>query len=156
MNDDSQRPRTRAQRWGWGIVIAVSAFMVLGGVGLYFLSASPTVFEQDTGVPMAEVRQTYPTVVDQVVREGQNISILLAGFGLLALAVAVEGFRHGSPWAWNAAWVLVAWLVVGGLQALLIGGRPYIGGAYLALAVLTVAGQLLARGGSTDGRGIGR
>src|SRR3972149_8749152 len=137
MNDDSQRPRTRAQRWGWGIVIAVSALRVLGGAGLYFLSASPTVFEQDTGVPMAEVRQTYPTVVEQVVREGQNISILLAGFGLLALAVAVEGFRHGSPWAWNAAWILVAWLVGGGFQAFLMGGALYFGGASLASAVFS-------------------
>ncbi|MBI4329482.1 MAG: hypothetical protein HY685_06425 [Chloroflexi bacterium] len=148
MSDASRR--TRTQKWGWGILISVSAILVLNGVGLYFLSASPTTFEQDTGVPMAEVRQAYPTVADQVVREGQNVSILLTSLGLLALAVAVEGFRHGSRWAWNSTWVLVAWLVVGGTQMLLINGRLDLGGFYLAFAAVALLGQLLAR------RGLGR
>ncbi|MBI2917495.1 MAG: hypothetical protein HYY01_05820 [Chloroflexi bacterium] len=142
--------RTRTQKWGWGILIVVSAVLVLNGVGLYFLSASPTTFEQDTGVPIAEVRQAYPTVADQVVREGQNISILSAAFGVLTLLVALEGFRHGSRWAWNATWVLVGWLVVGGLQALVVGGRLDIGGFFLAFAAVALVGQLLAR------RGLGR
>lgn len=141
--------QTRTQRWGWGILIALSALLALNGVGLYFMSASPAIFKQDTGVPMAEVRQAYPTVADQVVREGQNISLLLAGFGVMALVVALEGFRHASRWAWNATWVLVAWLVVGGLQALVIGGRLDIGGFYLAFAGVALVGQLLARQGRT-------
>ncbi|MBI2873359.1 MAG: hypothetical protein HYY00_09265 [Chloroflexi bacterium] len=143
MNDASRR--TRTQKWGWGILIAVSALLVLGGVGMYFLGDSPATFEQDTGVPMAEVRQAYPTVADQVVREGQNIQILVAAFGVLTLLVALEGFRHGSRWAWNATWVLVGWLVVGGLQALVVGGRLDIGGFFLAFAAVALVGQLLAR-----------
>ncbi|MBI5290632.1 MAG: hypothetical protein HY872_02010 [Chloroflexi bacterium] len=143
----SVQAQSRAAKWGWGILIALSAFLALNGVGLYFLSASPAIFEQDTGVPMAEVSRTYPTVADQVVREGQNISILLTGFGLLALAVALEGFRHGSRWVWNSTWVLVAWLVVGAFQALVVSGRLAFGGFYLAFAVIALVGQLLARRG---------
>lgn len=145
MSNTGGRTQTRTQKWGWGILIALSALLVLGGVGSYFMSASPANFEQDTGVPMAEVRQAYPTVADQVVREGQNVLILTASLGLLALVVALKGFRHGSRWAWNATWVLVGWLVVGGLQSLLTNGRLDIG--YLAFAAVAVMGQLLARPG---------
>lgn len=147
MNKTSNQVQSRAAKWGWGILIAVSALLAVNGVGLYFLSASPAIFEQDTGVPMAEVSRAYPTVANQVVREGQNVSILLTCFGLLALVVAREGFRHGSRWAWNATWILVAWLMVGGFQSLVINGRLDIGGFYLAFATVSLVGQLLARRG---------
>ena len=137
--------RTRTQKWGWGILIALSALLALSGVVLYFMSASPTISEQDTGVPMAEVRQAYPTVADQVVREGQSISILSAAFGVLTLTVALEGFRHGSRWAWNATWVLVAVLVALSVQVLVVSGRLGIGGWSLSLAAVALLGQLLAR-----------
>jgi len=137
----------KAAKWGWGILIAVSAVLVLNGAVFYFMSASPTIFQQDTGVPMAEVREAYPTVVDQVVREGQSVSILSAAFGVLTLTVALEGFRHGSRWAWNATWVLVAWFAVGAFQSLVVNGRLDIGGFYLVFAAVALVGQLLARRG---------
>jgi len=135
----------KAAKWGWGILIAVSAVLVLNGAVFYFMSASPTIFQQDTGVPMAEVREAYPTVVDQVVREGQSVSILSAAFGVLTLTVALEGFRHGSRWAWNATWVLVAVLVALSVQVLVVSGRLGIGGWSLSLAAVALLGQLLAR-----------
>jgi hypothetical protein len=141
--------RRKAAKWGWGILIAVSAVLVLNGAALYFMSASPSIFQQDTGVPMAEVREAYPTVADQVVREGQNVAILSAAFGALTLTVALEGLRNGSRWAWNATWVLVAWLVVGGFQSLVVNGRLDIGGFFLATAAVALVGQLLARRGVT-------
>ena len=147
MNKMSNQVQPRAAKWGWGILIAVSAFMVLEGVGLYLMSASPAIFEQDTGVPKAEVSRAYPTVADQYVRAEQNIAILLTFLGLLVLVVALEGFRHGSRWVWNSTWVLVAWLVVGAFQALVVSGRLAFGGFYLAFAVIALVGQLLARRG---------
>lgn len=147
MNKTSSQVQSRAAKWGWGILIAVSALLVVNGVGLYFLSASPAIFEQDTGVPMAEVSRAYPTVANQVVREGQNVAILSTCFGLLALVVALEGFRHGTRWAWNAAWVLVAWPVVGGFQTLVVNGRLDLGGFFVAFGVIALVGQLLARRG---------
>lgn len=144
---NTQTNQSRTSKWGWGILLAISALLALNGVMLYFFSASPDVFEQDTGVPMSEVRQSYPTVVDQVVEEGQLISILLAAMGLTTLMVAWEGFRRRTQWAWNTLWVLVGMLAVAGLRSALLGGRPDIGGFYLALAAVTLVGQLLARRG---------
>jgi hypothetical protein len=139
--------KTRTQKWGWGILLVVSALLALNGVAVYFMSASPAIFEQDTGVPMSEVRQAYPTVADQVVREGQTIAILLGGFGLLALMVALEGLRHRSRWAWNAGWVVVATLAGIAIKTLVQTGRLDIGLSYLALAAVVTVGQLLARRG---------
>ena len=149
------RGQSRAASWGWGILLVISALLVLNGVALFFVSASPSTFEQDTGVPMSEVRQSYPTLVDQVVGEGQNIAILLAGIGLTNLMVAWEGFRHRSRWAWNTLWVLVATLAAAGLKVMLLGGRVDIGGLYLAFAVVMLAGQLMARRGLASPSGEG-
>jgi lysylphosphatidylglycerol synthetase-like protein (DUF2156 family) len=136
---------SRTSKWGWGILVVLAILLVLNGVALYFISAWPSTFEQDTGVSMSEVRQTFPTVVDQVVRGGQTTSILLAGFGLLALVVAVEGFRHASRWAWNAMWILVAMMAVVGVRATVMG--QVFGLYYLVIGAVALVGQLLARRG---------
>ena len=145
------KSQSRAAKWGWGILLVVSALLVLNGVSLFFVSASPSTFERDTGVPMSEVRQAFPTVVDEVVVVGQSISILLAAMGLISLMVAWEGFRHQSRWAWNTLWVLFGMLLVAGLKSVLSEGRVDIGGIYLALASVTLVGQLLAWKGLSPG-----
>ncbi len=139
--------QSKISKWGWDILIALSALLALNGVALYFMSASPAIFEQDTGVPMSEVKQIYPTVADQIVREGQTIAILLGGFGLLALVVALEGLRQGSRWAWNASWVVVATLAGIAVKTIVQSGRIDIGLFYLAFAAVVTVGQLLARRG---------
>ena len=96
MNVTHVSSRPNVAKWSWGILLVVSALLVLNGVALYFISASPTTFEQDTGVSMAAVRQAFPTVADHVVREGQIISVLLASMGLMAVVVALEGYRVGN------------------------------------------------------------
>lgn len=140
---------SRGGKRGWGILVVVSVLLALNGVALFFMSADPTIFEQDTGVPMAEVAQTYPSVAEHVVREGQLTSIMLAGLGLLALVVALEGYRHGSQWAWNAIWVVVGIL---GVVVVFIGiqGRFDIAAFYLIFAALAVVGQWLARRTATS------
>ena len=145
----SMVPRTvaKTQKWGWGILIVVSALLALNGVALYFISTSPATFEQDTGVPISEVRQAFPTVADHVVGEGQTISMLLASLGLLAFVVALGGYRDSPRWAWNAMWVLVGMLAVFSIVFLLFASRLDIGGFYVALAGVTLVGQLLARKG---------
>ena len=138
------RAQSRAGKWGWGIVLVVSVLLVLNGVALFFMSADPIIFEQDTGVPMAEVTQTYPPVAEHVVHEGQLTSIMLAGLGLLTLVVALEGYHHGTQWAWNAIWVLVGLLaaitVFIGIQR-----RFDIAAFYFLFAALALVGQWLAR-----------
>jgi|GEM_PF-1393967 len=142
-----EQAQSRTAKWGWGILIALSAMLALNGVALYFISASPATFEQDTGVPIDEVKEVFPTVAEHVVREGQGLSIMLAGLGLLALVVALAGYRHRSHWAWNAMWVLVATLTFSSVWAFGGGGRLDIGGFYAGLATVALVGQLLARQG---------
>ena len=147
MNVTQVSSRPNVAKWGWGILLVVSALLVLNGVALYFISASPTTFEQDTGVSMAAVRQAFPTVADHVVREGQIISVLLASMGLMAVVVALEGYRVGNRWAWMAMWILVGMLAFFAFGFLVSADRPDIGGFYLLLVAVTLVGQLLARTG---------
>jgi hypothetical protein len=142
-----EQAQSRNAKWGWGILVAISAMLLLNGVALYFISASPTTFEQDTGVPMAEVRRAFPTVADQVVRGGQAVSILLAGFGLLALIAALSGYCYAPRWAWNATWAFTGTLAAFFIWAMIAGGRLDIGGFYLFLAAAALVGQVLARPG---------
>ena len=147
MNVTHVSSRPNVAKWGWGILLVVSALLVLNGVALYFISASPTTFEQDTSVSMSAVRQAFPTVADHVVREGQIISVLLASMGLMAVVVALEGYRVGNRWAWMAMWILVGMLAFFAFGFLVSADRPDIGGFYLLLVAVTLVGQLLARTG---------
>lgn len=112
----NEKSQSRTAKWGWGILLVVSALLVLNGAFLFF-------FEQ----------------------ENQTLWIVLASFGLLALVVSVEGFRHGSRWAWNGLWVLVGMLAVVGVRAL-VGGESF-SLWYLFIAAMGLVGQLLARRG---------
>lgn len=139
--------RPKGAKWGWGILIGVGILLALNGVALYFISASPMTFEQDTGVSLAEVQAQYPTVAQQVVREGQIVATLLTVIGLMTGVAAFAGLREGSRWARLTVWVLLAMLVLFVIQFLIVGNRADIGGTYLVLAVIVLVGQLLARRG---------
>lgn len=95
MTTAKESSQSRIAKWGWGILLVVSALLVLNGAVLFFIE-----------------------------REGQTLWIVLASFGLLALVAALGGFRHGSRWAWNAMWVLVGMLAVVGVRAL-VGGQSF-------------------------------
>lgn len=75
-------------------------------------------------------------------RNVRQVAIWFMSFGLLALMVALEGFRHGSRWAWYATWVLVAATVAIGIL-----NRAGFGVVLLGLTAIALVGQLLARRG---------
>lgn len=138
--------RSATSRWGWGILIGVSALLALNGVALYFISSQAETFEQDTGVPVEEVEATFPTVVDQVVHQGELLALLLGGMGLIALVLSVGGYGDNARLARNAMWVLA--LTLAGAGAIVISGDSVgLGVAYLVVAVLVVVGLVLARPG---------
>ena len=118
-----QRSQSRVSKWGWGILLVISALLVLNGVALFFASARPSTVAQ------AE----------------QSTSILLTGIGLISLMVAWEGFRNQTRWAWNTLWILATTLLVVGLKSVLLDGQSDIGGIYVVLAASTLVGLLLAR-----------
>lgn len=134
----------RTAKWGWGILLVLSVLLVLNGIFLFFFEGSLSAFEQDTGVALSQFRQAYPTVANNIAREGENLSIIFTGLGLMALVVSLGGFRSGSRWAWNSIWVLVGLFAVGGVRAL-VGGSPSVGVFYLFLTAMALVGQLLAR-----------
>jgi hypothetical protein len=105
-------------KWGWGILLVISALLALDGLIWYFVG---------------------PSII-----HARLVAVLLIGFGVLALLVALEGYRNGSPWAWYSSWILVmALLAVGGIE---VGENEYLFGfLMLGFAVLAFIGQLLAR-----------
>ena len=146
MTTTKERSQSSTAKWGWGILLVLSAVIVLGGVLSFFFQSGVSSFEQDTGVPLSEFRQAYPTVLDQLAREGRNLSILEVSLGLMALVVSLEGLRHGSRWSWKASWFLGGALAALGVHAL-FGGNPFVSLASLIMAALALVGQLLARKG---------
>ena len=68
--------------------------------------------------------------------------------GLLALLVALEGYRNGTRWAWRMMWVPVAaFAALTGIFRLLTGESYALGFGVLSFAVITLVGLLLARKG---------
>lgn len=133
-------------KWGWITHLVMTALLSLNGILLFLIGSQHGVFEEDTGVPREEVEALFPTVVDQVVREGQLVAILLAILGLFAFVVALGGYRQDSPVAWNSMWMLVA--ALGALGAgLTAGGGGRIGVIYIVGGAILLLGQLLIQRG---------
>jgi hypothetical protein len=128
--------QSRLAKWGWGILLTVSALLVLNGVLWFFIGP------QREGAQIEEFTQAFPSLAQLMATNARQVAIWFMSFGLLALLVALEGFRHGSRWAWNALWVLVAALAAVGI--LYRGGFGVI---LLGLIPIVLVGQLLARRG---------
>lgn len=140
---DELRP-SKGQRMGWWILIGISLLLALNGVALYFISASPVTFEQDTGVAYQEVQAVFPSVAEQLVREGQISSLELAAVGLMAAVAAWTGLQKASRWAWVITGLLLAMLLMIGIRLMVFDIRVGIGVFYIVLASIALAGQILS------------
>jgi hypothetical protein len=118
MSTVGSKKGSRMAKVGWGMQLTISALLVLNSLGLYFFIA-------DRG-------------------EEQTTAILLGGFGLLALALTLEGYRSHSKWAWNTAWILVGVLLLIGVHIIVVGEFS-VGFFYIVLGAITLLGQFLAR-----------
>lgn len=141
--------QSRAAKWGWGILLGMSALLTLAGISWFFglprmaleNIAELTSLEPD-GFMVGE-----PSAFDVITVIAQGYGIGYAALGLLALFVALEGYRHGTRWAWTAMWVLVA-AFAGLAVSFMLAGEAYILSlGILAFAVLALVGMLLARRG---------
>jgi hypothetical protein len=92
---------------------------------------------------VSEFRQAYPTVAAGIAQQARQVAIWFVAFGLLALGVAREGFRHRSRWAWKLTWILVAAPAAVGVNVL-AGGELGFGLGVLGMAAVALVGQLLA------------
>lgn len=144
MIQDQGGSGSRADKWGWGILLVVSAMLVLNGLGWFFVGPTLSTFEQDTGVSVSEFRQAYPTVAGSIATNARQVAIWFMAFGLLALLLALEGLRHGSQRARTAMWILVVAPAAVGVNVL-AGGQSPFGIGMLGVATIALVGQLLTR-----------
>ena len=142
------KSQSRAARWGWGILIGVSALLMLAGLGWYF-SLPEMLLENIVEYGNVESRnliQGEPSAFDVITLIARGYGAGYAALGLLGLLVGVEGYRNGTRWAWIAMWVLVsAYIALAGIFMLSGDSAPGLGS--LVLAVFALAGMLLARRG---------
>jgi hypothetical protein len=129
-------PQAATARWGWGLLLAVSALLMLNGAAWYVFGP------QRVAGDLEAFGSVDPSVVQFMAKTRQQVAIWYLSFGLLALLVALEGFWHGSRWAWNAMWV-----VVGATAAVGLLYAQGFGVFMLGAAALAVAGLVLARRG---------
>lgn len=141
------RNQSRSTRWGWGVLIVVGVLLLLNGVGWFFAgpNSSSSNQAQELGITTSEYKENYPTAAGLVEGNARQVALWYMAYGLMALIIALEGFRHGSRWAWYAMWTLVA--VCAAVAFLELGG--VFGYIMLGLAVISLVGQLLARRGLT-------
>ncbi|HEY1408360.1 MAG TPA: hypothetical protein VF434_05420 [Promineifilum sp.] len=142
--------RPRAAKWGWGILLGVSVLLTLAG--LFWTMQLPEMLLENiaerTALEPDGFLEGSPSAFDVITLIARNFGAGYAALGLLALLVGLEGYRNGSRWAWTAMWVLVAAFTALAVSFTLAAGRVYgpdVG--FLALAVITLAGLLLARKG---------
>ncbi|HEX6299771.1 MAG TPA: hypothetical protein VF148_04840 [Acidimicrobiia bacterium] len=140
------RESPKVARWGWGILLAVTALLILNGLAWLFVGPDVEVDEMATALRMhaSEFEQAHPAAVDFVARQTRQVAVWYIAFGLLALFVILAGSRRSARWAWKAGWVLFAAPAAVGLVQL-VGGGASFAYAMLALAGITLIGQLLAR-----------
>jgi hypothetical protein len=133
MTTTEVRNQSRLAKWGWVILLVISALLALNGVLWFFLGPQQVV------ASLEEFPQAYPSIAPQMATNARQVAIWFMSFGLLALLVALEGYRNGSRWAWYATWILVALLAAIGVLY-----RDGYGVILLGLVPLALVGQLLA------------
>lgn len=141
-----EKSQTRIHKIGWGILVVISALFVLNGVSWFFAGPGENIsyLESSRGVPMEEFIKSYPAVEQHLARNARQLAVWMAAFGLLALVVALEGYRHETRWAWYATWILVAAPIAVGLVYLPGGELGFANIGLLAIAGITLLGQILA------------
>jgi hypothetical protein len=138
--------RTKTAKWGWGILLIMSALLILAGIGWYFglpEMALENIAER-TSLEPDGFMVGKPSAFDVITLIARGYGAGYTSLGLMALLVALEGYRNGTRWAWMAMWVLVAAYTALGAT---FGVNHPVGLGILAFAVVALAGILLARRG---------
>lgn len=148
MTTTGARTQTRTQKVGWGILLFISALMVLNGVVWFFAgpSRSGPYMARVAGMPEQEFRQLYPGVVEGLSRNRRQVGIWYAAFGAMALVTAVGGLRLGTRWAWHATWAVpAAPIAIGIVYSVGVGELAFDNLGLFTFGALALVGQLLAR-----------
>ena len=145
-----ENSRSRIARVGWGILLGVSALLILAGIFWYMDLPAMTLdnISERTSLEPDGFMVGEPSAFAIITLVTRNSSAYTVALGLFALLVAWHGYRHRSRWAWTSMWVLVVAFTAVAVNFTLAAGRIYAPGFGLfAFAVIALVGLLLARKG---------
>lgn len=144
------KTQSRAAKWGWGILLVMSALMMLAGIFWYMELPEMTLenIAERTSLEPDGFMVGEPSAFDVITLVTRNSSVYAVALGFFALLVAWQGHRYGSRWAWTTMWILVAAFTAIAVNFTLAAGRIYAPSFGLfAFAVIALVGLLLARRG---------
>lgn len=141
------KSQSRAAKWGWGILLVMSGLLILAGVGWLFglpQMALDNIAEY-TGLAPSVFMQGEPSAFDVIAVIARGYGAGYTALGIMALLVALEGYRNGTRWAWITMWVLVlAYVAIAGI--FLMAGESYaLSLSILGIGLVALIGLLLAR-----------
>jgi hypothetical protein len=149
MKSDREDTRTKTEKWGWGIMLIMSVLLILAGIGWYFSLPEMALenIAERTSLEPDGFMLGKPSASDTITLIARGYGAGYAVLGLMALLVALEGYRNGTRWSWMTMWVLVlAYVAIAGI--FLLAGETYaLSLGVLAFAMIAVVGLLLARKG---------
>ena len=140
--------QSRVGKVGWAILLVMSAALVY--YSIFRFSSGPdlmlTNIAERTSLTPDDFKRGDPSAYTVITLIARQHAVGNAAWGVLTLLVARQGFRHGSRWAWRAAWVVVLnFLLVAG-TFIMAGGLAPVSLGFLSVAGVTPVGQLLAKG----------
>ncbi|MEJ2599425.1 MAG: hypothetical protein P8Z00_13905 [Anaerolineales bacterium] len=149
MDTNQEIIRTRRAKWGWVILLGMSALLTLAGIGWYLnlpQMALDNIVEY-TNLESNVFVQGEPSAYDVIAVITRGYGAGYVALGLMALLVALEGYRSGARWAWTVMWVLAFTFAALAGIFLMAGENPILSLGILSFAVITLGGLLLARRG---------
>jgi len=151
MKTGRDHTRTKTAKWGWSILLGVSALLILAGIGWYFSLPEMALenIAERTSLEPDGFMVGKPSAFDIITLIARGYGAGYAALGLMALLVALEGYRNGTRWAWMSMWFLVlAYASIAGV--FLEAGETYaLSFGILSFAGVTLVGLMLARKGLT-------
>lgn len=141
--------QSRRAKLGWGILLGMSALLIFAGSGWLFslpqmaLENIAEYVNLEPGVFM----QGEPSAFDVIAVIARGYGAGYIALGLIALLIALEGYRRGTRWAWRVMWVLAATFAALAGIFMLAGESYALNLGILSFAVITLVGLLLARKG---------
>jgi len=141
--------QTRTAKWGWGILLVMSAILILAGIGWYFSLPEMALenISERTSLEPDGFMVGKPSAFDIITLIARGYGAGYAVLGLMALLIALDGYRYGRRWTWMAMWVLVLAYAAIAVIFLLAGETYTLSFGVLALAGVAMAGLWLARKG---------
>jgi hypothetical protein len=149
MDINRENRRTKTSKWGWGILLGVSVLLTLLGI-FWYMGLPEMALEniaERTSLGPDGFMMGDSSAFDIITLIARGYGAGYAALGLMALLVALEGYRNGTRWAWRVMWVLVlAYATIAGI--FLLAGETYaLSLGVLGIAVVALFGLLLAHKG---------